>query len=53
MSEYKVTAVRTETFEIIVEAETSDEAIQVAQDTELNWNNFNLIDSEIDYTADK
>ena len=51
MPEYKVTAVKTDTFEIVVDAESNDEAIQIAQDTELDWNNYSFIDSDITYTT--
>jgi hypothetical protein len=51
MNEYLVTAVRTETYEILVEANSMEEAIEIAEDTELNWNNYSFIDAQIDYTA--
>jgi hypothetical protein len=49
--EYLVTAVKTETYEILVEAGSIEEAIEIAEDTELNWNNYSFIDAQIDYSA--
>ena len=51
MHEYLVTAVKTETYEILVEAGSIEEAIEIAEDTELNWNNYSFIDAQIDYSA--
>jgi len=51
VNEYLVTAVKTETYEILVEANSMEEAIEIAEDTELNWNNYSFIDAQIDYTA--
>ena len=49
MTDYKITATKTDTYEIIVTAESADEALQIAQDTELNWNNYAWIDSDLNY----
>ena len=50
MTDYKITATKTDTYEIIVTAESAIEALEIAQDTELNWNNYTFISSDVDYS---
>jgi hypothetical protein len=51
MTEYVVTAKIINIHEILVEADSLEQAIEIAQDTEININNYAFIDEDIEYTA--
>ena len=50
MTDYIVVAKVISTNEILIEADSPEQAIEIAQDTEINFNNYTFIDEDIEYS---